>query len=307
MNWKKGIEMSIPDLLVEDNFLDIFDHLIKDERIEINDSKINLFCLKINSKNFNYELLENSLLDTLVSYCIPRRQYDELYANKKIGQMNRQAKKLFRDHESNDGELGELILYSFLESHLKAPKILSKMKLKTSSNEYVKRADGIHILRLDNANYELIFGESKLYDNLTDGLREAFYSIKELKTRKENNMYDEIDLITTHIPAEFIQENYEFIKKIIVPQREESIDYDVSFGVFIGFEIAITDDMKKLSNKDIRDSIRKDIMEQSIKKIKYINEKISELELDEHNFYIYLMPFTEIDKKRKELIQSLTS
>lgn len=299
--------MSIPELQVGEDFLDIFDHLLIDEDIEVNDSILNLFSIKINNKKFNYELLENVLLDTLVSYCIPQRQYEEFYASKKIGQMNKQAKRLFRDHESNDGELGELILYSFLESHLKAPKILSKMKLKTSSNEYIKRADGIHILKVDDSNYEIIFGESKLYDNLTSGLREAFNSIKELKTREENNLYDEIDLITTHIPAEFIEENYEFIKKIIVPQKNEVYDYDVSFGVFIGFEVEITDEMKKKNNIELREVLKRTIKQKVYEKIEYIRTSINSKNLDEHNFYIYLLPFTNIDETRKEIIYNLTN
>lgn len=43
----------------------------------------------------------------------------------------------FRTPEKKSGEGGEVILCSLLEGHLGAPKILSKMELKTSSQHYV--------------------------------------------------------------------------------------------------------------------------------------------------------------------------
>lgn len=50
-----------------------------------------------------------------------------------------------------------------MESQLKAPKILSKLELKTTSGLYVNGADGVHFLKLEDGNYQLIFGESKMY------------------------------------------------------------------------------------------------------------------------------------------------
>ena len=66
-------------------------------------------------------------------------------------------------YKRQDGELGELLLFCFLESQLKAPKILSKLELKTTSGLYVNGADGVHFLKLEDGNYQLIFGESKMY------------------------------------------------------------------------------------------------------------------------------------------------
>jgi hypothetical protein len=52
-------------------------------------------------------------------------------------ELSKKARGKFIDYINNKGgELGELLLYCFLESHLKAPKILSKLELKTSTNHY---------------------------------------------------------------------------------------------------------------------------------------------------------------------------
>lgn len=299
--------MEFPQHKVPESFQDIFYHLIEDKKINIQNGIMNLFCMKIHNKSFDINSLVDELSDSIVSYCLSRADYDEFYQNNKIGKMYRQAASLFRDYSTNKGELGELILYSFLESHLKAPKILSKMRLKTSTNDYVKRADGIHMLKLDDENYELIFGESKMYESLNDGIKDAFSSIHDLKTRANNNIDDEISLISTNISSEFSKSNYELIKKIIKPSKNEDYEYDISFGVFVGFEIKI----KKIINnnpssiefkKIIKEKAREDIL----KKIDTIRQQIIDLKLDEHNFYIYFLPFFDIDETRKSIIKQLT-
>ena len=60
------------------------------------------------------------------------------------------------------GKLGEILLYLFLENKLDAPKLLSKVELKTSGNQYVFGSDGVHLFQLDNKNFQLILGESKI-------------------------------------------------------------------------------------------------------------------------------------------------
>ncbi|ACO84210.1 HamA C-terminal domain-containing protein [Clostridium botulinum] len=299
--------MEFPQHKVPESFQNIFYHLIQNEEININDGIINLFCMKIHNKSFDTSSLVDELSDSIVSYCLSQTDYDEFYQKHNIGKMYRQAASLFRDYASNKGELGEIILYSFLESHLNAPKIISKMKLKTSTNDYVKRADGIHMLKLDDENYELILGESKMYESLNDGIKDAFNSIHELKTRTTNNIDDEINLISTNISSEFAKENYELIKKIIKPSKNEDYEYDVSFGVFVGFEMKI----KKIldsnpSQIDFKKQIKEKAQQDVLNKIDTIRQQIINLKLGDHNFYIYFIPFFDIDKTRKDIIKQLT-
>jgi hypothetical protein len=56
------------------------------------------------------------------------------------------------------GELGELLLYCFLESHINAPKILTKLEIKTSNQMDVNGADGVHLLQNTDKDYQLVFG-----------------------------------------------------------------------------------------------------------------------------------------------------
>jgi hypothetical protein len=168
----------------------------------------------------------------------------------------------------NKGELGELLLYCFLESHLKAPKILTKLELKTSTSIYVNGADGVHYLKLTDGSYQLIFGESKTISDLTSSISESFKSIYEFKNEintkgnTKSGLRYEKSLISDHLEKKtFSEEEKEFIQKIIFPVRANTFEVDDAFGIFIGYEIKVTNEMKKLSQSDFR--INKNELERS--------------------------------------------
>ena len=155
------------------HFLDSFRKIQEKDIDEKN--KLNIFMININANEFDYRLLEENLRDPIISYAISRK-VKEKYKDQ-AGTLVHKAKEKFIAYFQNDGELGELLLYCFLESHLKAAKILSKLELKTSNKKYVNGSDGVHYLKLPNGNYQLIFGESKMYTDLYEAIGEAFKSI----------------------------------------------------------------------------------------------------------------------------------
>lgn len=162
---------------IQDNFLNLFITVFKDKPLEC-DNRLNAFMLKITNNSFNYNNLKEELENAMITYALSRHTYDELITQRKFGNLYSRAREQFRKAESNLGELGELLLYCLLEAHLKAPKLLTKLELKTAPNDYVKGADGVHLLKIDKDTYQIIFGESKLRPDLTDGISDAFSSIK---------------------------------------------------------------------------------------------------------------------------------
>ena len=136
------------DIALENtDFLNSFDLLLKTTIDKNKRDSLNLYALKINANEFNYAI---------------SRKVKKQYSNRP-GSLSKKARTKFKEYSKNDGELGELLLFCFLESQLKAPKILSKLELKTTSGLYVNGADGVHFLKLEDGNYQLIFGESKMY------------------------------------------------------------------------------------------------------------------------------------------------
>ena len=109
---------------------------------------LNLFILKINSNEVDYDLLINMLVDPLIDFSISRVVKDKY--SSRPGMLSKKAREKFVEYTRNNGELGELLLFCFLETHLGAPKVLTKLELKTSTSHYVNGADGVHFLKLDD-------------------------------------------------------------------------------------------------------------------------------------------------------------
>ena len=293
------------------DFLDSFDHLGEHHLDIQNKNKINLFSLKINANDFDYQNLQDNLLEPMINFSLSRAVKAE-YA-KKPATLSKKAREKFIEYLRNKGELGELILYSFLESHLKAPKILSKLELKTSTSDYVKGADGVHFLKLKNGDYQIIFGESKTEVGITSGISNAFKSIYEFKNEinakgaKKSGLPYEKSLISDHLANEtFSDDEKQFIKKIIFPSRKENFDVDDAFGIFVGYEMKIEDCDKALSNSDFRDKMKDKIKTEVKGKFDHILKKITQYDLSGHNFYIYFLPITNLNKNRKQIQKGIT-
>ena len=300
------IQFMIPDLDIENDFLKLFYHDIVDCDLG-NDNKLNLFTLKISNNRFAYNDLINELYDCIITYSLSRHELIQL-ENSKGGKRFIAAKEKFRDYCSNEGELGEVLLYCFLEAHLQAPKILTKLEIKTSSNDYVKGADGVHLLKLDEQNFQLVYGESKLNSDLSKGISEAFGSITSFLEGMNNKMLFENKLVNSQLVKEAVDDStYKFLKKIIIPDaNKDEFHTDNSFGVFLGYDIKIDEDNKNLDNAAFRNYLREKIKKIVIHKLDSIKKQIDKKDLWGYNFYIYTVPFTDLKTIRKDIIKELT-
>ncbi len=297
--------------LQESQFLDSFDHLWTTDLDNYSKDKLSLFILKINANEFNYDLLEENLIDPVIDYSLSR-QVKEKYKNR-AGTLSKKAREKFVEYARNNGELGELLLFCFLETHLKAPKILTKLELKTSTSHYVNGADGVHFFKSDDGNYELIFGESKTYEDMTAALTAAFKSIYDFKNGVNNKgnsksgiQYEKALISDNLFKETFDEEEKKFLEGLIYPKKENTFYVDDAFAIFIGFQIDISDEDKALPVNIFREKIKKIVSEEVTKRTSHITKKIKEYSLQGHNFYIYVVPFTDIDKKRKEVMEEIT-
>lgn len=289
---------------VNKEFLDLFYHEIENYGLKDCSATINLHVLKMKNNEFDYFSLVQSLFDSIVSFSLSKKEQEDM--KDKVGQMFVQATSRLRKYESNEGELGEILLYCLLESHLNAPKIFTKLELKTSSNDYVKGADGVHLLKLDDQTFQLVFGESKLVSDLRDALYQAFVSINDFLTREDNNLNQEITLLSSHLQQEAITKDmYDYLKKIIIPQPKDEIETDNAFSIFIGFDLQLDEQTKKLSNHEFRREVRKQIKQSIEKEFNYIEKKIKDYDLHGYSLYVYCIPFLNLQTVRKKIIQCL--
>ena len=141
-------------------------------------------------------------------------------------------------------------------------------------------------------------------------IRDAFDSIKKVETE---GIGGEISLVDSHLMKEtFSEEVTRYLKRILKPSAlDTSMTKANAFGIFVGFEIDITEwDLKNMSEDEFSSQLKSEVKKAVEGRYKYIEEQIEEHNLSGYHFYIYAVPFiknkeTNIDKTRKEIIRKL--
>ena len=303
---------------IKKDFLSKFYHDLNNHGLE-RSNKLNLFTLRVSNNAFAYKDLTEILGDSLYHFALSRTQINELVSSGKFNTLVKKAKEKLVEYaekkkeesgmDTEGGELGEILLYCLLESHLEAPKILTKLEIKTSNQMYVHGADGVHLLRISDKDYQLVLGESKLYTDLTKGIYAAFASLLTLFDENNKKLNFEFDLIDSQLVKESCSEEmYNFLKKIIIPSAsEDETNIDYSFAIFLGFNIDITDEEKGMSNSDFRKHIRDKIKNEVTKVVNSLNYQIRKTEFSGYSFYVYVVPFSDLTTKRLEIVNTLKS
>lgn len=103
------------------------------------------------------------------------------------------------------------------------------------------------------------------------------------------------------------EDSYSILKKIIVPSaREDQIYLDYSFGIFLGFDIEISAEERKLTNSIFRSTIREKIKNEILKAKASINYQLNKAGYEGYQFYVYVIPFSDLQNKRKDIIKKIT-
>lgn len=140
----------------------------------------------------------NFIYYKIIPFCLPRKYIK--YCRDKLKETGNErwfhepvdaAKQLFikaKEKNVHSGEPGEVVLFTFLEGLLGAPRIVTKMNLKTNSNMEVYGSDAIH-MKYDDAQrcLTIYWGEAKLYSELSNALEKIAESIKNFRDKTHNS------------------------------------------------------------------------------------------------------------------------
>jgi len=285
------------------------DHLDISENKD--DGFLDVFLLPINARNFDYDKVADSLLESVADYALSRKIIKK-YEGRSMA-LSREARGKFREIAKNDGELGELLLFCLLEGHLEAPKILTKLELKTSNQLYVNGSDGVHLKKVNTRKYQLIFGESKTYSDLSRALENAFKSISDFKDEintkgnSKSGISFEKGLISSNIEKEIFDEDEdeELLNLLLYPGEEENSNLCIedAFSIFIGYDIDISDEQKNCSNDNFPIEIENKVKQQLKELNGKIYDTIQKYKLLGYTFYVFIIPFTNIAENRRSLLK----
>ena len=273
-----------------------------------NDNFLKIYALPISNSKFDYKKLKEIVANNIKNYVYSRREINEAIEKNIADGLYVKALNKFREIKNekdngNGSELGEILLYLFMECDLNAPKILSKMELKTNKNDYVKGADGVFLHSYEKEGYkvfDLVIGEAKIENSISNAISDAIDSIKDHIKQEDF----EVDLVNENIFKEkFTLREAEELKKIIVPSNANAKDVatNKAFGIFIGYSLNVN-----IENVSFIQAIK--IIEEEIEKnsdtiVNNLKKKINENNWNRYSFYVYILPFNNAKDDRKEIMK----
>lgn len=118
--------------------------------------QLRLFHLQVSNNKFIFTSLENYLTGIISEYVFSRAQMERLTDPKSsinprsigIKALRVMKKNGAADQKGTGNELGEILLYAFLEDVLGAPKLFSKVELNAASTPFGKEAKKPHSIIL---------------------------------------------------------------------------------------------------------------------------------------------------------------
>lgn len=299
-------EFKLKRTLPEGTARNVFHEVRHSEDLQLrNPNHLRMFYLDISTTKFSYASLKDFLLDCVGWYFYDRsaikKLNDEGHGNSiSTRAMRRMLSKGKPDQKGTGSELGEILLYAFLEDVLGAPKLMTKVEL-TSLNDV--HSDAVHLLPMpgDDEYFQMVFGTSHIVNDLGDAVENAFTALKAILDGED----DEAKIVS----ASFLDQHFEdkkledYLISILKPSEEKGKLPEPAFGLFLGYSIDL--DKTKYSNREYEEKVIQKIEMDIRSVVNDIREKISQLGMDDHSFYIYVLPFDEAEKDKKAIMKEL--
>ena len=293
--------------LDDEGFEAVFREVNHGEALSLkNKSGISLYYLDISDSAFDYMALNEYLFDSVGMYVYSRTKLKEFEDKKKARSIGAKALRLMKangnpDEKGTGNELGEMLLFTFMEGGLHAPKLLSKVEISTGASQFKSKSDCVHLLKRKvngEINYQLVFGASSITGKIEDAIDCAFDALSAIKNgrTRERQMVD--STLFNHF---YDSETTEQLRRILVPSKQRKSVPDMAFGVFVGYSLDVTAD-----DNDAFRAIATGKMLAEIKAaIPYIEKKVSDLNLGMHSYYFYFLPFNDAERDKKQIMNEL--
>ena len=160
-------------------------HLVE-RNTEVDGHKVTVHCHCLTTDaNGRVKLgrLVEFMRNVAADYAIPRKRVEEarrrdarFRSTSAVSALHEEARAVFTDLATT-GEGGEMLLFLLAERFLGLPHVLCKMDLKTDTRMHYHGADGVYASVTDDGRLKLYWGESKVYGNPTDAIRDCLASL----------------------------------------------------------------------------------------------------------------------------------
>lgn len=227
----------VPLTLDSEAFDEVFNKIGCYELSVPNNSTLEFYCLDVTSSKIDYTKIQGFIQDNIGRYIYSRAARNSYEVRNESSKLAVNAIRSYKRRVASKptiSHFNELMLYSFLECVLHAPKIFSKMELQDKSGLYESTSSGIHILTLkkgDRLFNQLIFGATDTIESLNEAIDNAFQQVINIK----NSTKDELELLeTTILNQEFGLETNKALEAMIIPKKGSGLEKpDPAFGLFL--------------------------------------------------------------------------
>jgi len=293
--------------LLDAGFDGIFAEVFHEEKLDlINADQLRLFQLNVVDNAFNFEALKHFLLLNIGQYIYSRARMKKYEDDKELTLVALKAVELMRNRGNGDDswlgdELGDILLYVFLEQILGAPKLFNKFDVPTDG-QLVPGSSGVHLLQPDKniPAYQMVFGKSNIAGDPRDAINAAFDTLEAIK----NDSSREMRLVdSTAFDKQFPSDVADYLKNIILPSSSNSSTHDTAFGVFLGYSLGL--DGNNYTSEQFRIELERKMQLDIKNHVSYIADKIKAAKMERYSFYFYFLPFNEADGEKRGIMNSL--
>lgn len=289
----------------EKEFNDTFHKLVHPTNLhskEPNDLK--LFYLNTDSDGLNYEGLKECITINLGNYIYSKKHNKELIDAKKYAFIGSQALKDFRKSDVFNGdELGNILLYSFLEFVLKAPKLFSNFEISKSK---ISSSNAIHIQIVNSSTFSynmLVFGASSLQDSFTDAFTKTIDKVCEIK-KNEENRYSFVNESIFNSTFDYVEA--EKLKSIILPSETRHSFAPAGYAIFVGYKVDVNPE-DYATPEELSLAIQSKMKDDIINNLDFIDQTLIDKKLDKRSIYIYVLPFNDPTKDKSSIIDEIVN
>lgn len=273
-------------------------------------SNIRLFRLNTANNRFRIDTLEDFLGNQIDHYLIPRARWKKLVDERKTGQIIKESKKVLNGMDPQE-VFSQLMLYSFMECALKAPKIFNAIDKLDRFGEPQKSAGTYFIpkgtIENDEHNH-LVYGSCKVEDNLLLGLDNAIAQSNNIISdlSHERNSIERYLIDQTTANTLFSDEEIQFLKKVIIPSEKDDGEFAIdSLGIFVCYSTDALSKLKSLPFSEANKLLDSGLDNEILGCLPHLKELLGQYKLENKDIFLFFLPLEKATQDSNNVIKSL--
>ena len=268
-----------------------------------NPAQLRLFHLKLDGDTFTNEGLYKCLRKNIGQYVYSRTRIAKFKEDDDEASIGLEAMQLVNEQrikapDSFGNMLGEILLYAFFEEKLGAPKIFSKIELDSLTSESFY--DGILLLKLDDAFFQMVFGTSNVEDQIDDAVDNAFLKIKNGLNQPKKGIALVNDLVFVQSADAILADA---LSRVITPSPDAP-DVDSAYGIFLCYSMGL--DKSKYSIVEYKKKVEQKMVSDIQYCLPRIRKHIDDLDLSGRSFYMYVVPLDDATEDKTSIMRKIT-